>query len=63
MSDEKPTDHKMHSFILPQWGLFVTTQFDAHDVGLSLAKVDGWLDWRLNWFGWQVGVWLERTDK
>jgi hypothetical protein len=60
---EDVTKHKMRQWTTPQWGLFITTQFDKDDVTLKLYQIDGWLDWKLNLFGWNVGVWIERTDK
>lgn len=62
MNDEEILKYKQRGFISPQLGLFVCTQFDPNDIGLSLHRVDGWLDWRLNLLGWQLGAWIERTD-
>lgn len=59
---EDATKHKMRSLVTPQLGLFVTTEFDKNDISLNLYPLDGWLDWKLNFFGWQIGIWIERTD-
>lgn len=56
------TKYKQRCFVTPQYGLFVCKQFDPNDVGLSIHRGDGFLDWRLNVLGWQIGIWIERCD-